>query len=236
MALLLCGLVLLVSGWTRGTHQGPPTCWSHNSRDEPFRRPVRPERRSIPDGVGLQEPACTLTGHRSSSAAGDASAIQAAFSFGSGWLPIRQPAPLSGSDSSFVHPQAAHAGNVQTPETATSLVYANMQLGGPALEIAAGTITVGRSMRDGTFALRSRRNACHGRLDLRRSPGKAFPHTLPHTNLDWTPGDPMISAALAPWPGARSSRNLPAHSRMRVFHHGALSRRSSSAARLTRPR
>jgi hypothetical protein len=39
-------------------------------------------------------------------------------------------------------------------ETATSLVYANIQLGGPSLEIAGGKITIGRSMRDGTFALR----------------------------------------------------------------------------------
>jgi hypothetical protein len=33
-------------------------------------------------------------------------------------------------------------------------VYANIQLGGTALEIAGGTITIGRSMRDGAFALR----------------------------------------------------------------------------------
>ena len=29
-----------------------------------------------------------------------------------------------------------------------------IQLGGPALQIAGGTITIGRSMRDGTFAFR----------------------------------------------------------------------------------
>ena len=51
------------------------------------------------------------------------------------------------------HPQAADPGTFRLAETATSLVYANIQLGGPALEAAGGKITIGRSMRDGTFAL-----------------------------------------------------------------------------------
>ena len=41
-------------------------------------------------------------------------------------------------------------------EFARRFVYANVQLGGPELQIAGGTITIGRSMRDGTFALRLR--------------------------------------------------------------------------------
>ena len=50
--------------------------------------------------------------------------------------------------------RAAHAGTFRLADTDTSFVYATVQLGGPALQIAGGTITIGRSMRDGTFALR----------------------------------------------------------------------------------
>lgn len=50
--------------------------------------------------------------------------------------------------------RAAHAGAFRLAETATSFVYASIQLGGPALQIAGGTTTIGTSMRDGTFALR----------------------------------------------------------------------------------
>jgi hypothetical protein len=48
-------------------------------------------------------------------------------------------------------PRAAHAGTFRLAETATSFVYATIQLGGPALEIAGGTITIARSMRAGTL-------------------------------------------------------------------------------------
>ena len=50
--------------------------------------------------------------------------------------------------------RAAQPGTFRLAETATSFVYATVQLGRPALEIAGGTITIGRSMRGGTFALR----------------------------------------------------------------------------------
>jgi hypothetical protein len=49
---------------------------------------------------------------------------------------------------------AAHGGTVRLEETAANFSYATIQLGGPALEIAGGKITIGRSMRDGTYALR----------------------------------------------------------------------------------
>lgn len=50
--------------------------------------------------------------------------------------------------------RAARAGTFRLADTATSFVYAKVQLGGPELQIAGGSITIGRSMREGSFALR----------------------------------------------------------------------------------
>jgi hypothetical protein len=52
--------------------------------------------------------------------------------------------------------RAARAGTFNLAETATSFVYAVIQLGGPTLDIEGGTISIARGMRAGTFAFRLR--------------------------------------------------------------------------------
>ena len=155
MALLLCGLVLLVSGWTRGTHQGPPTCSSHDLRTA-VQTPGTSGTALYTRWCGPARARVYLAGTSFLIRGGRCVSDPSSFFVRVGLVanPPARPAKWVGL---FIrHPQAAHPGTFRLAETATSLVYANIQLGRPALEIAAGTITVGRTMRDGTFALRLR--------------------------------------------------------------------------------
>ena len=101
IALVLCGLVVLVSGWTSATSQAPPTCSPHSS-ELPFRRPARPGLTSTRGGVGLQRSALTTTVQYSGSAAGEHPQANELLRSGRTNCEFRQPAPPTGLHSLFV--------------------------------------------------------------------------------------------------------------------------------------
>jgi hypothetical protein len=86
-------------------------------------------------------------------------------------------------------PRAAHAGTFRLAETATSFVYATIQLGGPALEIAGGTITIARSMRAGHLHFVSGTRRPGWQLDLRLKCRTAIPHARPAADGSPSPFD-----------------------------------------------
>ena len=152
VTLMLCAVVLLVSGWTSGTHQAPPTCSPNDLTDVQtsgtsgtplYTRWCGPARARVHvNGASFLIRGGRCLGHPTS------------YFVRVGLIanPPARPAKWVGL---FIRDRrAAHAGTFRLAETATSFVYATIQLGGPALEIAGGTITIARSMRDGTFALR----------------------------------------------------------------------------------
>lgn len=151
---MLCAVVVLVSAWTSGTHEGPPTCLAHGPTfvQTPgtgvaplYNRWCGPAMARVHvNGASFLIRGGRCVGHPTS------------FFVRVGLIanPPAHPAKWVGL---FIRdPRAAHAGTFRLAETATSFVYATIQLGGPALEIAGGTITIARSMRAGTFAFRLR--------------------------------------------------------------------------------
>jgi hypothetical protein len=153
IALSLCGLIVLASGWTSGTSQAPPTCSPHTS--------VVAVQKPGTSGTALYTRWCgpaTVRVHLDGASfrirSGRCVAKPTSFFVRVGLIanPPARPAKWVGL---FIRDsRAAYAGTFRLAETATSFVYATIQLGGPALQIAGGTITIGPSMRDGTFALR----------------------------------------------------------------------------------
>ena len=166
MPLLLCALVLLASGWTSGTHSAPPTCASQmnahwgsdgllsvatlgTSGPALYTRWCGPARARVHVNVVRESASLLIRGGR---CVGHPTSY-----FVRVGLIANPPAGPGKWVGLFIrHPQAAHPGTFRLAETATRLVYAKIQLGGPELEAAGGKITIGRSMRDGTFALRLR--------------------------------------------------------------------------------
>ena len=150
---MLCAVVVLVSGWTSGTHQAPPTCSSHDvvavqtpspaTSTTLYTRWCGPARvRVHADGASFLIRSGRCVGHPTS------------YFVRVGLIanPPARPAKWVGL---FIRDKrAARAGTFRLADTATSFVYAKVQLGGPELQIAGGTITIGRSMREGSFALR----------------------------------------------------------------------------------
>ena len=153
MALLLCGLVLLVSGWTSGPHQGPPTCSPGDLRTA-VQTPGTSGTALYTRWCGPARARVLFNGTSFLIRGGRCLSDSRRFFVRVGLIanPPARPANWVGL---FIH-QAAQAGTFRLGDTATSFVYATIQLGGPTLDIAAGTITIGRSTRAGTFALRLR--------------------------------------------------------------------------------
>lgn len=153
VTLMLCAVVVLVSGWTSGTHQAPPTCSSHDvvavqtpspaTSTTLYTRWCGPARvRVHADGASFLIRSGRCVGHPTS------------YFVRVGLIanPPARPAKWVGL---FIRDKrAARAGTFRLADTATSFVYAKVQLGGPELQIAGGSITIGRSMREGSFALR----------------------------------------------------------------------------------
>jgi hypothetical protein len=161
MAFMLCGLVVLVSGWTSRTHSAPPTCASHmNARWDSgglilVHTPGRPDRALYTRFCG---PATARVHHN-----GTPFLIRGGrcFSRDPGYMVVAGLMAKSSARAKwlglYLHdPRADHPGTLRLAETATGTVYARIQLGGPELQVTGGTITIGRSMRDGTFALHLR--------------------------------------------------------------------------------
>lgn len=153
IALGLCGLVVLVSGWTSGTSQAPPTCSPHTSlvavQTPGTSGPALYTRWCGPATVRVHHDGATYR-LRSGRCIGKPTSY-----FVRVGLIANPPARPANWVGLFIRDaRASAAGTFRLTDTATSFVYATIQLGGPALEIAGGTITIGRSMRDGTFALR----------------------------------------------------------------------------------
>ena len=167
MALMLCGLVVLVSGWTSGMHQATPTCatpvnplWGIDR--ESGSRVIRAVQIPGPSGTALYTRWCgpaTARVHLDGASfllrSGHCIGKPTSYFVRVGLManPPARPAKWVGL---FIRNRraAVDGGTVRLEDTAANFSYANIQLGGPRLEIASGKITIGRSMRDGTFAFR----------------------------------------------------------------------------------
>jgi hypothetical protein len=157
---MLCGLVVLVSGWTSGTHQGPPTC-PPNTSVAAVQTPGTSGTALYTRWCGPAKARVHVDGVRESGSllirGGRCVGHPTSYFVRVGLIANPPAGPGKWVGLFIRHPQAAHPGTFRLAETATSLVYAQIQLGGPEqLEAAGGKITIGRSMRDGTFALRFR--------------------------------------------------------------------------------
>ena len=166
IALILCGLVVLVSGWTSGAHSTPPTCASQmnavwSSGRVPGRLLLAVQTPGT-SGTALYTRWCGPASARvhlngTSFLIRGGRCVSDPRSFfvrvGLSASPPARPAKWVGL---FIRDRrAAHAGGTfRLVDTAASFSFAKIQLGGPELQIADGTITIGRSMRDGTFAFR----------------------------------------------------------------------------------
>jgi hypothetical protein len=152
VTLMLGTVVVLVSGWTNGSHQGPPTCSPQEL--EAVQTPGTSGTPLYTRWCGPARARVHVNGASFLIRGGRCISHPRSFFVRVGLIanPPAHPAKWVGL---FIRdPRAANAGTFKLAETATSFVYAKIQLGGPELEIAGGTITIAPSMRAGTFALR----------------------------------------------------------------------------------
>ena len=154
IALTLCGLVVLVTGWASGTHQVvPPTC---SPQDPVAVQTPSPATSTTPytRWCGPARVRIHANGTSFLIRSGHCAAHPTSYFVRVGLIALPPARPAKWVGLFIRDRRAAHAGTFRLADTATSFVYANIQLGGPRLEIASGTITIGRSMREGTFAFR----------------------------------------------------------------------------------
>jgi hypothetical protein len=155
IALMLCGLVVLVSAWTTGTHQGTPTC----SPDDlvAVQTPGSSGTALYTRWCGPARVRLHLNGASFLVRGGRCVSDPRSYFVRVGLraAPPARPAKWVGL---FIRNRraAAHGGTVRLEDTTANFSYATIQLGGPELLIAGGTITIGRSLRTGTFAIRLR--------------------------------------------------------------------------------
>ena len=153
VTLMLCGLVVLVSGWTSGTHEAPPTC---SPKD------MTVVQTPGPSGIALYTRYCgpararLHTNGKSFLIRGGRCVSDPGSYFVRVGVSANPPARPTKWVGLFIRNRraAAHGGTVRLEDTAANFSYATIQLGGPQLLIASGTITIGRSMSEGTFAFR----------------------------------------------------------------------------------
>lgn len=167
--LTLCGLVMLVGGWARGTAPKPPRCSSFDSQhwtteaanmDSPpwsvsVPRPGKPN--SNPLYVRFCGPAqASVRVHGASYriAGGHCSRMEGEFLVRIGMIGNAPVKPAEFVGLFLHHPKASRAGTFKLAETAAGTVYAAIHHRSRDLAVSGGTITIGRSRRAGTFALR----------------------------------------------------------------------------------
>jgi hypothetical protein len=151
---MLCAVVVLVSGWTSARHEGSPTCSSHDLTA--VQTPGTSGTPLYTRWCGPARARVHVNGASFLIRGGRCVGRPTRYFVRVGLIanPPAHPAKWVGL---FIRDRrAANPGTFRLAETPTSFVYATIQLGGPALEIAGGTITIARSMRAGTFALRLR--------------------------------------------------------------------------------
>ena len=155
MALMLCGLGLLVSGWTSGANQAPPTCAPHDSRTAVQTPSPATSTTLYTRWCGPARVRVHANGKSFLIRSGRCAGNQTSYFVRVGLiaLPPARPAKWVGL---FIRNRraAARGGTVELEDTAANFSYATIQLGGPALLIAGGKITIGRSLSEGTFAVR----------------------------------------------------------------------------------
>lgn len=155
MTLIVCAFVMVGGGWARAAVPAPPTCSPGQNAvavQTPGTSPGHPlyTRWCGPATVLVHLHGASFRLHGGQCEEGGGFLVRVG-------LIANAPAPPAEWVGLFLHdPRAAHPGTLKLAETATGTVYARIQLRAPELLIAGGTITIGKSMRAGTFAFRLR--------------------------------------------------------------------------------
>jgi hypothetical protein len=169
-ALMLCSLVIFAGGWTRGTAVAPPKCssagsagvetgWLPGHQVVSVSAPAQKTRswrvtytrwcgpasavvRQYAVSYQIRGGRCSLNGMRNY-------VVQV------GLIAYPPAAPAEYVGLFIGYSGARHSGEFRVRGTETGMVNARIQLPhNRRLDVLGGTITIDRSMRDGTFALR----------------------------------------------------------------------------------